>query len=1154
MLWLCEAKHPASQAVAPTSEEPCTFQRKQGECCTGAWPQPTATQLSCRTSSTSRIPAFIYTNSIDGAIKDIFTEIQRRRDRKVIYFDGWDGFGAAPVLRYMAQELRSIQAKETPPELYFDTTIYIDCSAWENRREMQRKIAEELKLDPETMAMFNKQDEEDDFSCVDHGSRDVIPGVSRVIAQTLVNKKFMMIFLNGSDEEIDVNGFGITPTYWDHVILWTFKRRTLTIHAHARPDEISSKLRYTQLFLSCLWSTPKIKGSSAFRELLCAEAANIVARHLWMRSIDLTMVTECFMCELFLQCSFHSATEFGWVDHALNYWTCDGIIKGDGARKIISDTLHQEIHWDGDASLLEEVFAELVEDPEAPFLVINEDSSFFKKRPYCRWICVTSKNLPTIQENTKEILERASSMFVALEKSDNLQSLPNGLLTQCSNLCVLNLYYCAFSFISPPFLQCQGLRFLGLDHCTHDNNDEGDNHTIWACLKSLQVLDLRYTEWDDILSEEKMNIMANLRELNIEAFMCWQLTSRLHGRLRYLQKLRIIKPTHHMVNTTLKDWHNSFVDKIDLEILDLSGNRDMKNLPGSLSMAKNLQMLILDGCDELENVAVPNGLPSSLRSFSFDGYGPATHWESSFKVPLEFTKPMQPPDADKRDAKTSKISLQGCTQLENLFVRGLPNLVELDLSGCAIKILDLTTMVVNVPALKRLLLLGCEKLRAILWGSSDSLKNLELLCIDTRPKRTFGFTEPSLAKHTQPSLAKHRHCRLQLNALLADARLARSLHPLVNNQSYDDVFFNIHITSSCEYGAVFQFDASGKEISEPENQRHHVPVSCYGDVSIEIGNAPMLVFPQPPTLSDHHIEISDGSHNSLDSELTSDPAGWIGLDGLVAFCTKSMHVHDVSTSVIMPSRWTSCRLNWCRVERCPNLDTVFSRTRDDHNQLEVIWASDLRIARCIWSKGFDRRPSFGNLLHLRLRSCPRLQFILPVWVASFPSLKTLHIIHCGDLTHVFVLDENYPEKILLHGVPFPKLTTIHLHDLSKLQQICEVKMLAPALETIKIRGCFGLRRLPALQGREPGMKRPTVEMEKDVWDALEWDGLPAGHHPDLFEPPVHSRYYRRSRLLRGTVLRYVLAYILRLLIAETSMSFSSATQSPLTILPLALPR
>ncbi|KAF8762561.1 hypothetical protein HU200_009336 [Digitaria exilis] len=235
---------------------------------------------------------------------------------------------------------------------------------------MQRKIAEELKLGPETMAMFDKQEEEDDFNCVSSGSRDVIRAVSQVIAQTLVNKKFVMIFLNGSDDEVDVSSFGIAPRYCDHVILWTFKRRTLTIHAHDRHDGITSKLRYTQLFLRIFWPAKKIKGSSAFRELLRGEAANIVARHSWMRSIDLTMVTECFMYELFLQCSFHSATEFGWVDHALNYWTCDGIIKGGGTRKI-SDALHQEIHWEGDASLLGEVFAKRMEDPEAPFFGVG---------------------------------------------------------------------------------------------------------------------------------------------------------------------------------------------------------------------------------------------------------------------------------------------------------------------------------------------------------------------------------------------------------------------------------------------------------------------------------------------------------------------------------------------------------------------------------------------------------------------------------------------------------------------------------------------------------------------------------------------------------------------------------------------------------------
>jgi hypothetical protein len=135
---------------------------------------------------------------------------------------------------------------------------------------------------------------------------------------------------------------------------------------------------------------------------------------------------------------------------------------------------------------------------------------------------------------------------------------------------------------------------------------------------------------------------------------------------------------------------------------------------------------------------------------------------------------------------------------------------------------------------------------------------------------------------------------------------------------------------------------------------------------------------------------------------------------------------------------------------------------------------------------------------------------------SFPSLETLHIIHCGNLRHVFVPGD---EKYRHTSVEFPKLTTIDLHDLPALQQICEVaEMLAPALETIKIRGCWSLRQLPALEGRKPGKRRPAVEIEKDVWDALEWDGVDAGHHPSLYEAPVHSGYYKR-RTLRTTVLR-----------------------------------
>jgi hypothetical protein len=163
--------------------------------------------------------------------------------------------------------------------------------------------------------------------------------------------------------------------------------------------------------------------------------------------------------------------------------------------------------------------------------------------------------------------------------------------------------------------------------------------------------------------------------------------------------------------------------------------------------------------------------------------------------------------------------------------------------------------------------------------------------------------------------------------------------------------------------------------------------------------------------------------------------------------------------------------------------------------------------------------SFEALRHLNLRGCPRLQFVLPVWVSSFPRLEMLHIADCTDLRHVFVfvLDEEHPEE----SIAFPNLKAMHVHNLPSLLQICEAPMLmlAPELMTIKIRGCRSLRRLPSMKGRGVHTEKPTVEIEKDVWDALEWDGVEAGHHPSLFQHPRHSRYYRKKSL-RGSVLRY----------------------------------
>ena len=98
-------------------------------------------------------------------------------------------------------------------------------------------------------------------------------------------------------------------------------------------------------------------------------------------------------------------------------------------------------------------------------------------------------------------------------------------------------------------------------------------------------------------------------------------------------------------------------------------------------------------------------------------------------------------------------------------------------------------------------------------------------------------------------------------------------HYAIIQRDYEDIYFNIHVTSSVEYGEGVQLEGTVKEkTAGPSNSpQHHVLASPYGDVTTEIGNnnVPMLVFPQPPALrSDRHIEIS-GESRSLGSELVA---------------------------------------------------------------------------------------------------------------------------------------------------------------------------------------------------------------------------------------------------------------------------------------------
>ncbi|XBH86391.1 hypothetical protein VPH35_074055 [Triticum aestivum] len=225
----------------------------------------------------------------------------------------------------------------------------------------------------------------------------------------------------------------------------------------------------------------------------------------------------------------------------------------------------------------------------------------------------------------------------------------------------------------------------------------------------------------------------------------------------------------------------------------------------------------------------------------------------------------------------------------------------------------------------------------------------------------------------------------------------------------------------------------------------------------------------------------------------------------IGYQVQSLHVHgNILIKTVLPGESRSwMHLEWCHVEGCPKLHTLFpAHEHEFFESIRIFFASDLPMAYCIWGRSiFHHSSSFEGLQHIYLHNCPRLVFVLPISSFSLPHLESIQIAHCSNIQHIFPLNDECPREIASQ-VTFKKLKHIKLYHLHKLEQICETSLITIlALETISLKDCWGLRRLAVLS-RE---------------DRLGWDGSKANHEPSLFKT-CHSAYYKKT-LTRVSALR-----------------------------------
>uniref|UniRef100_N1QRX4 Putative WRKY transcription factor 16 n=1 Tax=Aegilops tauschii TaxID=37682 RepID=N1QRX4_AEGTA len=978
---------------------------------------------------------------------------------------------------------------------------------------MQRTIAEELNL-RHVMHIFDKEDEGDDFSGVDNSSRKAIPRIASLINKSLRDERFLMIFHNGGGEGIDMVECGI-PLYGEGKLLCTYGGRFLG-------DEWKEfKLMHTSANINIYLAAYSTYIAAPLIENVLHKEAAAVIGDTGLDGINTETVLDCFLYTLFLTTRLpenFTGVDYGWATHACNYWICDGIL-GEDKTWEIGNTLYHVIPLLGNST-----FETRLLDGQ--------------KKPYVGWYSVTSNKLRA--DDISNVPGSASSYFLTFQGDDDPVYVRNDLFQLASNnLRVLKLYNCSFNFASPPFQCCHNLRFLWLDHCANTGKKQSGGPSFL----NLLVLDIRFTDY--VFLPQMIELMTNLRELNTKG-VSWKTASHAWKKLQKLQKLRLTESSDVVTVDSC-----SSVDMMNLELLDLSGNTHLESLP-TLSSARSLKTLILDGCSSLEQVAL-QGAPPLLESFSFDGYGPAENWTHSIHLPqkeLRLKSPLAPVEIVKQVAlqgappllesfsfdgygpaenwthsihlpqkelrlksplapveivKVTKISLHGCGRLHNIFLRALPNLEELDLSGTAIKIIDLNAM--DVPKLKKLFLLGCERLRSLIWKGYSP--RLEVLHVDTQG-----------TKRSVVCCGEQGSFHFQAHIVFTDGRFIWSFSEGLNSRS-QNVVPKVYLLISCTSRSQANITKSIKEIGSSRQGLFPTrPLLPYNDIAMAKDvTCSLLVWncQQLQTLN-VHIEIGKGSYNLESMQDEED------FRSLAEDVVESLHVHDnCSITAIPPTDWSYWRrLKWCHVERCPKLHSVFpSRERTySFRHINIFSASDLLVAYCIWGgiqKTWDdpyhTHQSLQQLQHIYLYNCPRLVFVLPISF-TLPNLETLQIAYCSNLRHVFPWDHETEQ--IASGFTFDNLKHIKLHHLHKLEQICEVKLTAPALQTIGLRDCWGLRRLPAVARQGP---KPVVDCEKDLWDKLKWDGLRAGHHPSLFETR-HSTYYKKT-LPRGSYLRFV---------------------------------
>ncbi|KAI3473415.1 hypothetical protein Pfo_031389 [Paulownia fortunei] len=155
---------------------------------------------------------------------------------------------------------------------------------------------------------------------------------------------------------------------------------------------------------------------------------------------------------------------------------------------------------------------------------------------------------------------------------------------------------------------------------------------------------------------------------------------------------------------------------------------------------------------------------------------------------------------------------------------------------------------------------------------------------------------------------------------------------------------------------------------------------------------------------------------------------------------------------------------------------------------------------------------FYSLRQLSISHCNKMRKLgLPV--SEFPNLECISVQCCFAIEEIItVADEDGRGEGEAHVVSLPKLKEMHLCWLPRLKSICKATMICNSIQTIGLKGCPTLNKLPLyfpacttdLHGQPYSYSPPPalteiriLQREKGWWESLEWEH-PTHYH--LLQP------------------------------------------------------